>query len=395
MTEPRPPLSKSDLLEVEERRLRKAFLPLMLLAVGAPLAAACLTATPPDSSLSALSSRDEVADGSAADAAADATDDDGAAPADGGTIDLHDGGACALQQAPEPADSDAGTCAEFKLAQCGLPPDYQGIADGCFFSLAQCYSLCHRMMRPCHAYGESCVNNHVVQNKPVLVECAICPGNVGRRPEGFEPSGSCPTPGDAPLGALFAELARLEAASIDAFDRLMGELIEHGAPQELVLAAERSRQDEVEHTRVMTRLSSRYGATPSQVPRATRRSRSLAEILRENMVEGCVRETFGALVAAWQASHSADPEITSAMQRVARDELRHAALSWAIARWSESTLNEEERASIASARGAAIDELVAEAERSLHPELIEVAGLPSGDVQRAMLQELRTTLWAA
>src|SRR5262249_10142709 len=163
-------------------------------------------------------------------------------------------------------------------------------------SLAQCYSLCHRMMRPCHAYGESCVNNQVVQNKPVLIECAICPGNVGRRPEGFDPSS--PAAGGAPLGAFFAELARLEAASIAAFDRLPDELVEHGAPDELVLAAERSRQDEVEHTRVMTRLARRHGAAPAHVHRGTRRPRPLAEIVRENMVEGCIRETFGALVAA-------------------------------------------------------------------------------------------------
>jgi hypothetical protein len=383
--------SKSDLLQAEERRLSNAFLPLLLLAVGAPLAGvACLTANTGDSAMSSLSSHDEIADGSTTEPGTD-----GASASDAGTIDLEDGGVCALKQAPEPSDSDAGSCAEFKMAQCGLPPDFQSIADGCFFSLAQCYEICHRMMRPCHAYGDSCVNNQVVQNKPVLVECAICPGNVGRRPEGFDPSCAATDPGDGALGAFFAELARLEAASIDAFDRLRDELVEHGAPDELILAAERSRQDEVEHTRVMTRLARRHGATPSRVGRGTRRRRPLAEVARENMVEGCIRETFGALVAAWQASHSSDPEIASALQKVARDELRHAALSWAIARWSESSLNEDERASIAAARSAAIDELLAEAERPLHPDLLEVAGLPSGDAQRKMLSELRTTLWTA
>jgi hypothetical protein len=113
------------------------------------------------------------------------------------------------------------------------------------------------------------------------------------------------------------------------------------------------------------------------------------------MVEGCIRETFGALVAAWQASHAADPEIACALQKVARDELRHAALSWAIARWSESALSAAERASIAAAREAAIDELVAEAERPLHPELVEIAGLPSGASQVRMLDGLRASLWAA
>jgi hypothetical protein len=393
MTVSRPD-SKPVLLEAEERRLSKAFLPLLLVAVGAPLAGvACLTAAPTGSVVS--SSHDEVADGGST-VDVDASDVDGAASSDAGAIDLEDGGVCALQEAPEPSDSDAGTCAEFKLAQCGLPADYQGIADGCFFSLSQCYSLCHRMMRPCHAYGASCVNNQVVQNRPVLVECAICPGSVGRRPEGFDPPDACPRPGAAPLGAFFGELARLEAASIEAFDQLHDELIEHGAPDELVVAAERSRQDEVEHTREMTRLARRHGVTASsRVRRGARRPRPLFEVARENAVEGCVRETFGALVAAWQALHSADPEIAFALQKVARDELRHAALSWAIARWTDAALSDEERVTITAAREAAIEELLAEAARPLHPELVEVAGLPSEEAQRTMLSQLRTTLWAA
>jgi hypothetical protein len=385
---------KSTWVATEERRLSRAFLPLLLLTVGAPAGvAACLTGAPDANTVSAALAREDVADGGT-----DPTpSDDAGSPFEDGGIDLFDGGACSLQQAPEPSDSDAGTCAEFKSAPCGLPADYQSITDGCFMSLSQCFSICHRMMRPCHAYGDSCVNNQIVQGRPVLVECAICPGNVGRRPEGFDstipPSGSSPS--IAPLGAFFAELARLEAASIDAFDRLRDELVEHGAPDELVLAAERSRQDEVEHTRMMTRLARRHGASPSRVARGTRRRRPLAEVARENMVEGCIRETFGALIAAWQASHSPDPEIAGALERVARDELRHAALSWAIARWSESSLSEEERASIAHAREAAIDDLLAEAERPLHPTLVQVAGLPSGAAQKQMLDGLRSTLWAA
>jgi hypothetical protein len=113
------------------------------------------------------------------------------------------------------------------------------------------------------------------------------------------------------------------------------------------------------------------------------------------MVEGCVRETFGALVAAWQASHSSDPEVAAALERIARDELRHAALSWAIARWSEAVLGETERASIAAAREAAIAELLVEAARPLHPDLVEVAGLPCSATQAKMVGELRATLWAA
>jgi hypothetical protein len=379
--------STSPLVLAEERRIRTAFLPLLLLAVGTPAAvAACLTG-PADADEASTASRAELGESRAASAAIDA-----------GAIDLFDGGPCALAPAPEPSTSDAGDCAEFKSAACGLPPAFQSIADGCYLSLSQCYSICHRLMRPCHAYGDSCVDNQIVQNRPVLVECAICPGNVGRRPEGFSGTPQLPDRrrgGFPPLGAFFAEVARLEAASIDAFERLRDELVAHGGPEELVRAADSARQDEVEHTRTMASLASRFGARPAPVSRGTRRPRALADVARENMVEGCIRETFGALVAAWQASHIPDPDIAATLERIARDELRHSGLSWAIARWSESSLSDEERAMVSAARENAIAELAEEAARPIHPELVELAGLPDEATQRRMVAELRATLWAA
>lgn len=52
---------------------------------------------------------------------------------------------------------------------------------------------------------------------------------------------------------------------------------------------------------ITRRLAARYGATAPR-PRVERAPvRSLEDIAVENAVEGCVRETFGALVGAWQA----------------------------------------------------------------------------------------------
>jgi hypothetical protein len=58
-------------------------------------------------------------------------------------------------------------------------------------------------------------------------------------------------------------------------------------------------------------------------------ARSLEELAVENAVEGCVRETYGALTAIWQARTAKDPSVAAAVRRIARDETRHAALSWA------------------------------------------------------------------
>src|SRR5262249_1654863 len=61
-------------------------------------------------------------------------------------------------------------------------------------------------------------------------------------------------------------------------------------------------------------------------------------------VGGCVRETYGAPVARFQAEHAQDPAVAHLMAGIARDEARHAALSWAVARWAETRLDAAARA---------------------------------------------------
>jgi rubrerythrin len=162
-----------------------------------------------------------------------------------------------------------------------------------------------------------------------------------------------PAAGCAPVARLLAECAQLEAASVPAFLRLARELRQLGAPM-LARAAQRSAQDEVRHTRQMRALSARYHAEPStpQVQRAAR-SRNASEVARDNAVEGCVRETFGALLAWQQAATALDPEVARVMRGIAADETRHAELSWAIAAWLEPQLSARERAAVDAARRSA------------------------------------------
>ncbi|MEO8874282.1 MAG: ferritin-like domain-containing protein, partial [Polyangiaceae bacterium] len=91
-------------------------------------------------------------------------------------------------------------------------------------------------------------------------------------------------------------MAFLEAVSVHAFDRLEHELHAHGAQADLLLDARRARRDEERHTAMMTKLAARHG-TYAQMPAAPKPTpiRSLVEIALENAVEGCVRETYGAL----------------------------------------------------------------------------------------------------
>jgi len=159
---------------------------------------------------------------------------------------------------------------------------------------------------------------------------------------------------------MLANLAWLEAASISAFRRLARELRAHGAPRALILRAKESARDEARHARLMSKLATKHGAS---VPRVTIRDvpvRSLESIARENAVEGCVMETYGALTAAWDATHEPDPEIADAMSQIAPDELRHAALGWAVAAWANERLSPAARKRVRAARNAAALALVAE-----------------------------------
>ncbi|WP_342375193.1 ferritin-like domain-containing protein [Myxococcus stipitatus] len=199
--------------------------------------------------------------------------------------------------------------------------------------------------------------------------------NDGRRPEGLQevrPGESCE------LGMMFAHAAWLEAASVPAFQRLADELREHGAPERLIQAARRSAADEVRHTSTMKKLARRHGATMPDVDIAPFQPRDLEGMCLENATEGCVREAYGALVAGWQARTANDEEVRQAMTSIARDELRHAELAWAVDAWAAKRLPPEAREHLREARRETLRGLRSDVERHAPPPLlVRDAGVPS------------------
>ncbi|RKH62736.1 ferritin-like domain-containing protein [Corallococcus aberystwythensis] len=215
---------------------------------------------------------------------------------------------------------------------------------------------------------------------------------VGRRPVGLEGAvvGSC----EDALGHHFAQTAHLEAASIHAFLRLREELALHGAEARLQDAALASAVDEVLHTELTGRLARRFGATPPPPAVAAVPPRPLNEVALDNAVEGCVRETYGALVAHHQALHARDIEVREAMVRIAEDETRHAGLSWDIDRWVHSRLSAPEQEALREARKRAVALLRAEVAVPLDAALVTEAGLPTPETALALLDTLEQELWA-
>jgi len=254
--------------------------------------------------------------------------------------------------------------------------------DGGPISSSECQSLCGSTTAiACYLVEASGGAN--------VLGCA-CGLGGGRRPPGYRP---LPAKRGTATGRYFASMARLEAASVDAFANLRAELAAHGAPPALLQAAANAEADEVVHARMVGSLARRRGSTFARPRPHARRVRSLEAIAIENAVEGCVRETFGALTATHQANAASDPAVRKAMTRIAIDETRHAALAWAVARWMDGKLDDAGRAHVATATRDAVRELASEVREELPMAVRVEAGLPAATHALHMIDELRRELW--
>ena len=275
-----------------------------------------------------------------------------------------------VDDARSQADRDAGT-----------------LADG-----SACQAACARMLD----YTVSCAEEQLLSCSGAVAPftCQVrftdcyTPGEpvCGRRPEGWRDPGSDLAD---PLAAWWARQMRLEHASVAAFARLADELTAHRAPAPLVALARRSRRDEVRHTRAMAAFVRRAGAPAARaVGSSPVAERSLAAMADENAVEGCVREAFGALLAAWQAKHARDPLARSAFAVIARDEARHAGLAWRVHGWASGRLSKRERAELDGAMRAALATLAGEIEAEPVAGLREAGLWPDRRALRAALATL-------
>jgi hypothetical protein len=218
---------------------------------------------------------------------------------------------------------------------------------------------------------------------------------AGRRPASL--LAKAPSRHETPLGRHFADIAHLEAAAVVAFAILERELAEHGAPDELLVAARQALGDEMRHAEIMERLARRFGARPAPVELAKRGKRTLLEIAIENAVEGCVRETYGALVAHYRAATAEDAEIRNAWAAIAPEETEHAELSHALHRWLCSRLSDDERGLVHAALETALLTLRRESALEPEPELVARAGVADAKAATRLLdgleQELRRRLF--
>lgn len=237
----------------------------------------------------------------------------------------------------------------------------------------------------------------VTVEQSVLVDPpTIC--GIGRWPGGE--TGGLGVPRDRTAGGYLEAAAELEALSVGAFHRLAKDLTALGAPPALVAGARRAAADETRHARAVAGLAKRHGREPTGLSSLMDGAqgteappRSALDVALENAVEGCVGETFGALVAHYQANAATDPVLARALGRIAEDETAHAALAWDLAAWLEPRLTTEEQVQVRAARGARVASLRSELARD--PATRDPAvGLPDGPVSVALFNEVAPVLWS-
>ncbi len=187
------------------------------------------------------------------------------------------------------------------------------------------------------------------------------------------------------LAAHLAAMAHLEGAAVAAFDDLAIELALQGAPASLCTRATRSAREEVSHARVAGTLARSFGAEVPPVERREHHVRSLVEIAEDNAFEGCVREAYGAIVAAHQAAHAANPQIRAAMGAIARDEARHALLSLDLDDWSRSALLGTEARRLDERRRVGLGALASSLTEEPDPSVRRATGLPGSSVANDLL----------
>ena len=196
------------------------------------------------------------------------------------------------------------------------------------------------------------------------------------------------------VAAYLVRAAFLEAQSVGAFERMAIELRAHGAPTGLVRGAERSAREERAHARAMAALCESRGAAVTELEEAPTSVRDLRALAMENAIAGCARETWGALLALHQATRADDADVRAAMGDIARDEVRHAALSWALHRWAMARLDPTDRGEVEAALEGAWDDLESTLSFAPPAALVGPLGLPDAATALPLARALRSGLAA-
>ena len=170
-----------------------------------------------------------------------------------------------------------------------------------------------------------------------------------------------------------------------AFNRLAHELLALGAPTELARSAHAAATDEVRHARMLGALDAGPAVRPRPPETTDLPCRDLFAVALENAIEGCVFETYGALVATFQAASAPTQALRRIFRSIAADERRHAALAMRVHAWTTERLSPTQASELDACQREAVQSLRAElAAQAAHDEGPRALGLPTREQALAL-----------
>jgi hypothetical protein len=95
----------------------------------------------------------------------------------------------------------------------------------------------------------------------------------------------------------------------------------------------------------------------------------------------------------WQSEHAVDPVVASSLGRIARDEIRHAELGWAIASWIERRMNRPSALRVRRARTEAARALRAVIRADCRALDDGRAGIVPPGIATSIIERLTDALW--
>lgn len=142
---------------------------------------------------------------------------------------------------------------------------------------------------------------------------------------------------DAKLAAKWEHAALAEHASVASFAQLSLDLLELGAPPDLIRRCHLAAIDEIDHAEKSFALASAYageaiGPSALPVPRIRRRP-TFSRVRHESIVDGCMNEARAAEELRAEAERQTDARIRQMLSRIADDEESHVRLAEDVVRF--------------------------------------------------------------
>jgi len=140
--------------------------------------------------------------------------------------------------------------------------------------------------------------------------------------------------------AHFQTVGLAEHASVASFSRATLEMMEHGAPANLLDRTLVAAREEIKHAKMAFALAKEFAARPFHVGKLNGElgiigGNGLVEFAERTIREACIGETQAVLqAAASRRFTSADGRVGEYVRAVFSEEMRHAELAWATVQWS-------------------------------------------------------------